>query len=94
MKHQRKPRTVAPHCVAVAPLHALAPASGPDSNTGLASNSQAASKFALCVDYCTFVFSGEWAEKLELNPPACVDWLFPDAGSPDDSPSCCDSVAA
>jgi phage replication initiation protein len=50
---------------------------GPDSNTGLASNCQRASKFALCVDYCTLVFSEEWAEQLGLNPQQCTEWLFP-----------------
>jgi phage replication initiation protein len=80
VKHRMRSRAVAPHYVAVAPLHAVPCASGPDSNTGLASNSQVASKFALCVDYCTLVFSEEWAAKLELNPEQVVEWLFPGSG--------------
>lgn len=67
--------------VAVPPLHSVAVDSqGPDSNTGLASNLPGASKFALCVDYCTLVFQEDWAAKFDLNPEQVVDWLFPDAG--------------
>lgn len=79
MKKHRKSKPSAAY-VAVKPQQTPCAASGPDSNTGLASNSQPASTFALCVDYCTLVFQEEWATKLDLNPEQVVDWLFPDAG--------------
>lgn len=66
--------------VAVTPLHALAHSQGPDSNTGLASNLQVASKFSLGVDYCTLVFPEDRASALELHPGNVVEWLYPNCG--------------